>query len=95
MLRYPKSRLGSSVASDEVTHQLVLYLESLLDDLIVQPVMVLDPMLAIGESMPHTTGLLLRRQATEIIVFFVVDPPAGLTEVEKTFPKHNYSQCRR
>lgn len=54
MLCYSKLGSGSSVACDEVTHQLVLYLESLLDDLTVQPVMVPHPMLATGESMKHT-----------------------------------------
>jgi uracil phosphoribosyltransferase len=67
----PESRVGFvGVARDEETAQPMPYLESLPDDLSDLPVMVLDPMVATGGSITHTIGLLLRRGATDITVWW-------------------------
>ncbi len=84
----PQARVGFvGVARDEETHQASGYLESLPDDLTDLPVMVLDPMLATGGSLKHTTGLLLRRGAAEITVLCAVAAPEGIAALEAVTEK--------
>jgi len=83
----PEARVGFvGVARDEETHRAIGYLESLPDDLTALPVMVLDPMLATGGSMTHTTGLLHRRGASDITVLCAVAAPEGIAALEKVAP---------
>jgi uracil phosphoribosyltransferase len=83
----PEARVGFvGVARDEETHRASGYLESLPDDLTALPVMVLDPMLATGGSMTHTTGLLHRRGASDITVLCAVAAPEGIAALEKVAP---------
>jgi uracil phosphoribosyltransferase len=84
----PEARVGFvGVARDETTHQPTPYLESLPDDLRMQPVIVLDPMLATGGSMAYTIGLLHSRGAVEITVICVVCAPEGIVALEKAAPE--------
>ncbi len=83
----PEARVGFvGVARGEETHQASGYFESLPDDLTNLPVLVLDPMLATGGSMKHTTGLLQRRGATDITVLCAVAAPEGIAALEKAAP---------
>lgn len=83
----PEAHVGFvGIARDEETAQPKQYLESLPDDLSVQPVMVLDPMLATGGSMAHTLKLLLARNAHDITAVCVVCAPEGIAEIERVAP---------
>jgi uracil phosphoribosyltransferase len=83
----PEARVGFvGVARDEETNSPVPYLESLPDDLLGEPVLVLDPMLATGGSMTHAIELLRRRGADDISVLSVVVAPEGVAALEKTAP---------
>ena len=83
----PEAHVGFvGVARDEQTHQPTPYLESLPDDLVGQPVFVLDPMLATGGSMAHTIGLLQARKAVDITAICVVVAPEGIAAIEKVAP---------
>jgi uracil phosphoribosyltransferase len=83
----PEARVGFvGVARNEETHQPTPYLESLPDDLSVQPVMVLDPMLATGGSMVHTLKLLYARNASDVTAVCVVCAPEGIAALEKVAP---------
>jgi uracil phosphoribosyltransferase len=84
----PEARVGFvGLVRDEETHRVTQYLESLPDDLSVQPVMVLDPMLATGGSMAHTIGLLRARGAVDITAICVLVAPEGLAALEKVAPE--------
>jgi len=84
----PEARVGFvGVARDESTHNPVPYLESLPADLRIQPVMVLDPMLATGGSMAYTIELLAARGAVDITVICVVCAPEGVAALEKAAPQ--------
>jgi len=84
----PEARVGFvGVARDESTHNPVPYLESLPADLRIQPVMVLDPMLATGGSMAYTIELLAARGAVDITVICVVCAPEGVAALEKAAPR--------
>lgn len=83
----PEARVGFvGVARDEETASPVPYLESLPDDLLGEPVLVLDPMLATGGSMTHAIELLRRRGADDISVLSVVVAPEGVAALEKAAP---------
>lgn len=83
----PEARVAFvGVARDEHTHLPVPYLEALPDDVSVQPVMVLDPMLATGGSMIHVIDLLRCRGATDITVISVIAAPEGIAALEKSAP---------
>jgi uracil phosphoribosyltransferase len=83
----PEARVGFvGVARDEQTHEPTPYLESLPEDLSVQPVLVLDPMLATGGSMAHTLTLLQARGAVDITVICVVVAPEGIATLERVAP---------
>jgi uracil phosphoribosyltransferase len=83
----PEAKVGFvGVARDEETHQPTPYLESLPDDLSVQPVMVLDPMLATGGSMVHTLKLLYARNASDVTAVCVVCAPEGIAALEEVAP---------
>jgi uracil phosphoribosyltransferase len=83
----PEAEVGFvGVVRDEQTLQPVPYLASLPPDLSSRPVMVLDPMLATGGSMTHTTGLLLDRGAVDVSVLCVVVAPEGVAALEKAAP---------
>ena len=83
----PEARVGFvGVARDEETASPVPYLESLPDDLLGQPVLVLEPMLATGGSMTHAIELLRRRGADDISVLSVVVAPEGIAALEKAAP---------
>jgi uracil phosphoribosyltransferase len=84
----PEARVGFvGVARDESTHNPVPYLESLPAELRIQPVMVLDPMLATGGSMAYTIELLAARGAVDITVICVVCAPEGVAALEKAAPQ--------
>ena len=83
----PEARVGFvGVDRDEETASAVPYLESLPDDLLGEPVLVLDPMLATGGSMTHAIELLRRRGADDISVLSVVVAPEGVAALEKAAP---------
>jgi uracil phosphoribosyltransferase len=83
----PEAKVGFvGVARNEETHQPTPYLESLPDDLSVQPVMVLDPMLATGGSMVHTLKLLYARNASDVTAVCVVCAPEGIAALEEVAP---------
>jgi uracil phosphoribosyltransferase len=84
----PEAKVGFvGVARNEDTHQPTPYLESLPDDLSLQPVIVLDPMLATGGSMIHTLELLYARNAVDVTVICVVVAPEGLAALENVAPE--------
>src|SRR4051794_4786510 len=65
----PESSMGFvGLARDEHTFEPRAYMESLPADLAGQPVMVLDPMLATGGSLPHCCQLLPHPGCPEILL---------------------------
>lgn len=83
----PGSVMGFvGLARDEQTLQPTPYMESLPDDLVGRPVLVLDPMLATGGSLAYTIDLLARRGADDVTAVCVVAAPEGLAHLAEVHP---------
>lgn len=79
----PESSMGFvGLARDEVTLAPRAYMESLPEDLVGIPVLVLDPMLATGGSLEHCVRLLVERGCREVTVVCVIAAPEGIARLD-------------